>query len=224
MKLKKFLSAFFYLLFFLLFAGQISLELNPKFIATAKERIAFMLIISCAAIIAAVYRCSGERIKAKRKKTVRACVYMLFCVYIFNLAVLLFFDRGMRLTQASDITRYLKLNVNFVPLRTIAKYYNAWRKNRIGLYYVVINLLGNFFAFAPFGFFLPVINKGFYKFHRFILTVSALIIFAEAAQFWFRIGSCDVDDFILNFSGAFLAFIIFRTKAARAFLSRHNII
>jgi len=224
---KKILSAFFYFLFFLLFISQILLELNPEILVPAKQKVVIMLLLAGLSVSAALFRSGSQKEDEKKYQSSRTCVFLLFLVYLFNLVILLFFDPGFRLSgyqQTPDYSLYLSLNTNFVPFSTIMRYYAAWRRHSIPMYYVVVNLLGNFLAFAPFGFFLPVLRERFFALSRFLPAAAAMIVFAEAAQFVFRVGSCDVDDFILNFSGTVLVFLIVRTKSSRTFLAKHHIV
>ena len=106
---------------------------------------------------------------------------------------------------------YLSLFVNFRPFRSICGVYlRGFVSGSVSARYVLLNLLGNFCAFMPFALFLPLffpITRRWYVFLPImLLTVSCI----EALQFWFMVGSCDIDDLILNVSGATLSYALLR--------------
>ena len=70
------------------------------------------------------------------------------------------------------------------------------------------NIVGNLLAFMPLSFYLPYFFHKMLDIKRFIITVSGLIITVELLQFILKVGSLDIDDFILNIIGALIGFII----------------
>ena len=80
-----------------------------------------------------------------------------------------------------------------------------------------------FCALAPFqyviiaaaGIFFPAIWKKQRRFRVFALTAAAVIICVELLQFLTMRGSCDIDDFILNFFGAVIGFSLTSIKIVR---------
>ena len=72
-----------------------------------------------------------------------------------------------------------------------------------------INLAGNVAAFIPAGLFLPGLWKRQRNFGIFVLTVLGAVSLIELAQLFTCLGSCDVDDLILNLAGAALGFGLF---------------
>ena len=93
-------------------------------------------------------------------------------------------------------------SLNLVPLRFAfdVRGYTAvtWCKN----------VIGNFILFAPMGFFLPCLfpKVRAWSMKKYIFTMAALIIGIEVFQLFFMCGHCDIDDVILNLSGACLGF------------------
>ena len=73
----------------------------------------------------------------------------------------------------------------------------------------LINLLGNVVMFVPLGLFLPLIFTKLRKLWRTLFTVTLLIAVVEIAQLFTLLGSCDVDDLILNLLGAALGYGIY---------------
>lgn len=95
---------------------------------------------------------------------------------------------------------------NKVPFRTINLYYKGYKKNNTVATY---NLLGNLLGFIPFGFLLPLAIPWFRK----VIPILAAIIFLsvgfEIVQLYTGLGIFDVDDLILNCTGALAGFILF---------------
>ena len=149
----------------------------------------------------------------------------VFALYLAFLFYLLFWSHGLRPPSASFkdglfSERHLYY-CNLVPFKTIREYEGLLKSGRlVGL--SLINLLGNLFAFAPQGFFLPLLFPGKYsRFPRFFLLELLLISGVEILQFLTYRGSLDIDDLILNLSGACLFFAL--TKLALCAISKRRI-
>ena len=67
---------------------------------------------------------------------------------------------------------------------------------------VMLNLFGNVCAFMPMAFFLPLLFKKQNKFRYFVITMVLMILGIEFLQLVTGSGRFDVDDLILNLSGA----------------------
>ena len=103
-------------------------------------------------------------------------------------------------------------NINLVPFATVRLY---WRLLKNGaskslLRHAVINLAGNVVMFVPLGWFLPRIFRGFQGFFRTVLFSAGLVCMIEAVQYITGLGSCDVDDLILNAVGVALGYGVWR--------------
>ena len=70
----------------------------------------------------------------------------------------------------------------------------------------MINIVGNIIAFAPFGFFLPVISRRSKKWYNTVTFGVYLSLILETLQLIFKVGSFDVDDLFLNTLGAAFGF------------------
>lgn len=95
---------------------------------------------------------------------------------------------------------------NTVPFHTINMYYKGYqRNNKIATY----NLLGNLLGFIPFGMLLPLAIPWF---RRFLPMLSAMVLLSfgfETVQLLSGLGIFDVDDLLLNTTGALLGYILF---------------
>ncbi|PLS05682.1 VanZ family protein [Neobacillus cucumis] len=93
---------------------------------------------------------------------------------------------------------------NFVPFKTI--YFYLYLAD-INLSIRIENLAGNIIGFAPLGFILPLLSKGFQKLRRVAFSTFCLSLAFEIVQLVFEFGSFDVDDLILNTFGGILGYI-----------------
>jgi glycopeptide antibiotics resistance protein len=102
---------------------------------------------------------------------------------------------------------YFRENTNFVPFRTVIEF-AGYIRNDDTVYGDISfeNIFGNIIVLMPTGFFFPAIWKKQRRFVSFFLTASAVIICVETIQFIAMCGACDIDDFILNITGALTGF------------------
>ena len=89
-------------------------------------------------------------------------------------------------------------------------YLLAYAYGNISLRLVVLNLAGNFIAFAPMGVFLPALFRWQRSIFFFTVSLALSITAVEVLQVYTGTGPCDVDDLILNLAGALLVFIVCR--------------
>ena len=73
-----------------------------------------------------------------------------------------------------------------------------------------VNLFGNLALFFPWGVLLPMLDKRLKNAKSFFLLTACVIIAVELLQLVFKVGICDVEDFILNMLGAAIGYIITR--------------
>lgn len=145
-----------------------------------------------------------------KKKFLRLYIFYAAVLYLLFLLSLLFvdpeFSRDM-LFNGDINNRY-----NIVPLHTILLYINGYKKGILLLSELIINLLGNFIAFMPLGFFLPRLFSRLNHVIPFVLTTAVFISAIEIMQFILRSGVCDVDDLILNLTGALIVYFLMRKR------------
>lgn len=164
---------------------------------------------------------------AKAKKIMKRTFIWLFLIYV--MVVIDFtlvsesFGRSLSnifLLDKGDAKEYISENTNFVPFRTIKLYLNAHTKGNIEPYIVAENLLGNFFIFMPFAFFVPIAFCRVNSALKFLGVISLTVVIIELLQIVFLTGSADIDDFILNVLGAMLAYGVLRIKLVKRFADR----
>ena len=125
-------------------------------------------------------------------------------LYIFLLIYFLFFaEWDGRGPEVNAEPRY-----NLVPFLEIHRYLHY--KEILGDQMVFLNLFGNVIGFIPLGFLLPVVCSGFKKPGIVIYLGITISIMVECLQLLLRVGSCDVDDVILNTIGTVIGYICYR--------------
>ena len=141
--------------------------------------------------------------KKKRNKLFRVLEILLFVVYLAVLCYFLFIADRMGRTFSERVYHY-----NLMPLKEIGRFWTY--RQTLGVWSVLMNLIGNVVAFIPFGLFLP---RLFPACRRFILTIVLAFEFSlcvEILQLVWKVGSFDVDDLLLNTLGGIVGFLVYR--------------
>lgn len=116
---------------------------------------------------------------------------------------------------------YMEHFVNWTPLRSIWKVYiEGFRNGYVHAYYVALNLLGNLAALMPLAVLLPALFRTERKWYVFLATMVGTVILIESLQLILMVGSCDVDDLILNAGGAMLAYAILKIPPLKRKMER----
>ena len=123
----------------------------------------------------------------------------LFLIYSVLMLWLLFGRTG----YDPSVPYFDQLKYNIVPLETIKLYWHIIPRST-----AIINLGGNVIMFIPLGFFLPRAFPKLKKFFKCFFTAMLIITLVELAQFFTILGSCDIDDLILNMVGVTMGFIL----------------
>lgn len=135
--------------------------------------------------------------------------YILFAAYC-ALMLWLLFDRPGHIDGIPYWDQLLP-NLNLMPFRTLRLFFGLLGDHRPYLVRTaLINLLGNVVMFVPLGLFLPLLFPRLRKLWRAMLTASLLIAAVEITQLFTLLGSCDVDDLILNLAGAAVGYGIYQ--------------
>lgn len=138
----------------------------------------------------------------KTQKSIKKIGLVLFLIYIGFLVYFLFFSEEYNRNIISESYRY-----NFTPFKEILRFWNY--RHQLGIKVVVINLAGNIGAFVPFGLFVPIISIKMRQAWKVILTGMLLSTAVEFLQLVTRVGSCDIDDLILNTLGTIIGYLLF---------------
>ncbi len=134
----------------------------------------------------------------------------LFIFYLLVVVNVIVLKNGKALIMA-ELCRQIPFSqritsINYIPfLNTIIPYLKGEPSTRIAM----LNLLGNTVAFSPFGFFLPLLFRLCKRFKATILISIGFSLLIELVQFIFCLGSCDIDDIILNVFGSLLGYGVY---------------
>ena len=151
-------------------------------------------------------------------KPMKINLWIYFILYIILLLTLTLFDpmfgRSFSIVDWSNelFNKYISNSFNIIPFHTIIDYISKFNS----LYdtkTIMVNLLGNLIALMPMAIFLPLLFKKTRKLKNFLLTVVIIVFCIEIVQFLTLTGSCDIDDIILNVTGAIIAYIIFKVNS-----------
>lgn len=146
--------------------------------------------------------------KSGKKKKLRLVWRILFLMYILLLIYFLFFAEWYGRT--SEV--HLEPQYNLVPFLEIKRFWTY--REQIGIWNVFLNLAGNVIGFLPFGFILPIISPDLKRGGLVVFFGMMMSIMVEMLQLIGCVGSCDIDDVILNTLGAFLGYVCFRICAS----------
>ena len=102
--------------------------------------------------------------------------------------------------------------MNLEAFKSIKDFTRAARNGNINPSIAVQNILGNLVLFMPFAFVLPCFVRNLQKWWQFLPIMFIVIFAVETIQLLSARGVFDVDDIILNYLGAVIAFGIWKTK------------
>lgn len=124
------------------------------------------------------------------------------------------------LADKAVIKEHLAQKINLIPFATVKLFINAYKESVLETRSVIENILGNLFVFMPFAFFVPNIFKGINSLLKFLLVISIAVIVIECLQIVFLTGSADIDDFILNVSGAAIAYGVLSIRKIKGLINK----
>jgi len=131
----------------------------------------------------------------------------LFAAYCALMFWLLFGRSG----YVDGIPYLQQLKANLIPFRTLRLFFRLLTHHRAELVQAaVINLAGNVIMFIPLGLFLPLVFPKLRNVWKTLLCVTLIIAAVELAQLFTLVGSCDIDDLILNLAGSCLGYGIYQ--------------
>ena len=163
----------------------------------------------------------------ENNKSMKINLYVYFVLYLVLLITLTLFD-SLWLRNGFNFQGFTNLEerVNLMPFETIMTFIQKF-DSMYSTSQVMLNLFGNVCAFMPMAFFLPFLFKKQNKFRYFVITMVLMILGIEFLQLVTGSGRFDVDDLILNLSGAILAYSILKVRSVNdlihnIFLLQHN--
>ena len=135
--------------------------------------------------------------KGKRSKG-QVLLRMAFVAYVVWMLWLLFGQRLGTEIYSQELAR----SMNLQPFATIKHFLALLESDNPGLVtHAKINLAGNVVMFIPLGFCLPRIFPKLRGFFKTFFFCFCLIVAVELLQYYSLLGTCDIDDLILNMVG-----------------------
>ena len=161
---------------------------------------------------------------AKKRKKQKSTAGTVFLIYSLIMVYLLFI-RNRTAVEGVPYWEQVLGNYNLTPFHTVGNYWHIltnrayyvqkWGAESIYWFHArhaFINLTGNVAMFVPLGYLLPAASEKKPTFFRTVLSAAGLIIAVEVLQLFTLLGSCDVDDLILNMVGVVLGFLLWKLR------------
>ena len=138
----------------------------------------------------------------KKEFNHKAVMKLLFIIYMCVLVYIVFFAEAMGRTPQDGYV------YNLTPLKEIKRFMKyIWDNDALGRA-ARLNIFGNIIAFIPFGIYLPYTSESKLGFISTFLYTFSLSLTIELVQLITKVGSCDVDDIILNALGGVIGYIL----------------
>ncbi len=183
----------------------------------------YITIIFCAPACVGIYLfILSEKNDEIKRKAIKAFLFMVFIFYIMILIYLLF--KGRSVNEFRGIREYINYNTNFIPFKTIIMYIQRFLDNSINKSIVAENLFGNLLLFAPMGIFLPCLFPDLRRFKKFMIVMLIALIIIEIVQFATQTGGMDIDDVILNLTGAIILYWFWNLSIGQRLLRKAYVI
>ena len=138
----------------------------------------------------------------QKKEKPHIVAVILFVLYLMLLFYLLFFSETYGRTMTERSYRY-----NLELFKEIKRFWE--NRDSLGWQSVITNLAGNIVAFAPFGFFLPMLIRIGKNVFGCVLMSALFSLLVEAVQLVTKVGAFDVDDIFLNAIGGLVGFLCY---------------
>lgn len=142
---------------------------------------------------------------------------VIFWIYLILLVLLVVIKFHGSINEIMALREYItqerengNWNVNFEPFHSINVQIKSLPQS-----WAVLNLIGNFVPFIPFGYLLPLAYDKMKKIPYLVGTIILSIVMIETFQFFTKFGVFDIDDIILNTLGAITGNMIFQYLAFR---------
>lgn len=145
--------------------------------------------------------------RSKPLNSVLLRVFFWLCIEFFLRAAIYgrsdFFEYTIFEADARRLKYYFIHKVNLVPFRSISLFFS------LPFSAIFTNILGNIGLMIPPAFLSPIAYPTRRKFIQALFTGVGLSLFVELSQFYFMCGAFDVDDIILNGTGALIGALLY---------------
>ena len=136
-------------------------------------------------------------------------LHVLGIVYGLGLFYLLFLYRAGS-DYAWTYSEYLLAMSNFIPLKSVYVLLTTPVISASLILRFVINFVGNILLFIPWGILLPLCFNRLQSFKKFVVITCTAVLLIETIQLFAMLGSFDIEDILLNVSGACIGFGVHR--------------
>lgn len=144
------------------------------------------------------------------KKALKVIAVFGSALYALLLVYVLFINLRRHFGAELSLSDYIRYSSNLVPFKSISLYVEALFNGSMNIGTPIRNLFGNLLMFLPMGLYLPYFFRGLCRFGRFVICMAVILITVEVAQLLLRVGSFDIDDVILNITGALAGLAIYK--------------
>jgi len=146
---------------------------------------------------------------SKRLPAIIFALYLLILSIILlriNLQSVAFPFPFFNLVKKDGLAKILEQNTNLVPFFSIRLYVRAFQNGTLSNWDILANLAGNILLFVPMGVFLPSLFKKMRRWLPLLGLMILILVGVEVSQLLLMTGRLDIDDIILNLTGALLGF------------------
>ena len=127
---------------------------------------------------------------------------------------------GVLKWNTAEFNRYINESTNLIPFETLKLFLNAFKSGTLPFWSVFENVFGNFVSFMPLPFFTVCLFKKINKWYTVFAVTLISVLLIELLQLLLLTGASDIDDVILNVSGAMLFYALLRIPAVSRLLTR----
>lgn len=220
------LSSVLYFICFVLLAGMFLNALDALVFGHTVKILSGIAVVVFG-YTATAMRCMTVSSTKRREQLMRCQLFFTFVFYLIMLVDFTLIDDGFGRNIFNVFTwspaaaaEYIEESTNFIPFYTVRLFTDAYKYGSLPLYAVIENLIGNIVVFMPLPFFLHCLFKAFDKWYKVFPAVILSVFIVEALQFLFMTGSADIDDVILNVSGAVVFYLILKIKLVSKGISK----
>ena len=205
------------------------IDLNPRIAMNGSGKIIIYVTPMMVLFLNMIYQIKKSDNKDEKENIKKKMLAGIFIIYIVALATLLFLGSTYRVggggNNESSVKLFSKIHFehfsNLIPFKTIISYIQRLINGTINSNIVFINIVGNLIAFAPTGFFIPILfGERIKSLRKFTSLIAITVLIVEIIQFITFTGQLDVDDIILNTVGAVIVFLLIKTKIGKNILQK----
>lgn len=201
----------------LLICVSLYFDLNSRYSLNVEVKFIIYILSAFLAFIDMKLKNRKETDEVQKEKNRNRSIAIIFTIYIIFTVTLLLLDGSYRriISFQSNIKLFSKehfeIYSNIIPFKTIFGFIQRYFDGTINANIVIMNIIGNLVAFAPFGVFLPLLFKNkINNIVKFTLVMIGIVFVVEFIQFITLCGAFDVDDIILNVLGSIIVYAIMK--------------